>query len=133
MPQHESRPGTHGVGAGPTDSNRSTTRPIGTDSTAQPVPTVLLDYDTANRLRYQLAAIDLPPGVSRTDFQAMLTGAVRDALHRGLDALDDQRAATKQAAVDVAAAADWRRVASEIQRRDQFYRQHPHLKRRRSA
>ena len=133
MSQQKSRPDTHGVGAGPTDSNRSTTRPIGTDSTAHTVPTTPLDYDTANRLRYQLAGIDLPPGVSRADFQAMLTGAVRDALHRGLDALDEQRAATKQAAVDVAAAADWRRIASEIQRRDQFYRTHPHLARRRPA
>lgn len=69
MPQQKSRPDTHRVGAGPTDSNRSTPRPIGTDSTA--------NDDIRRVLRELLAAILAAPADQVTDVTSILAGAVR--------------------------------------------------------
>ena len=98
-----------------------------------------LSYEQANNLRYKLIDVELPEGVDRAMFCALLTAGVRGCLEqehdvaaranlsdadlrgadlRGLDALEDKRNALKDAAEAVSQAADWNVVAQRIRRRD---------------
>lgn len=61
---------------------------------------------------------------------SILTAGSRWALEQSLDQLDDRRAAAKEAAVDIAEARDWARVAQRIRDRDQWYRDNPDLRRK---
>ena len=61
---------------------------------------------------------------------AVLTAGSRWVLEQSLDQLDDRRAAAKEAAVDIAEARDWARVAQRIRDRDQWYRDNPDLRRK---
>ena len=77
-----------------------------------------LGYEQANNLRYKLIDVELPEGVDRAMFCALLTAGVRGCLEQELDALEDKRDAMKAAAVEVSQAADWSAVAQRIRRRD---------------
>lgn len=61
---------------------------------------------------------------------AVLTAGSRWCLEQALDQLDERRATAKQAAVDISEARDWAAVAKYIRDRDQFYREHPDLRRK---
>ncbi len=81
-----------------------------------------LSYSKANNLRYKLHDIDLPQGLDRADFNALLTAGVRDVLMQELDALADRREAEKSAAIEVSGAANWAAVANRIRNRDNAIR-----------
>lgn len=61
---------------------------------------------------------------------AVLTAGSRWVLEQELDQLDNRRAATKDAATEIASALDWARVAKRIRDRDQWRRDHPDLNRK---
>ena len=61
---------------------------------------------------------------------ALITAGSRWVLEQNLEELDQQRAAKKHAAIEIATALDWTRVAKRIRDRDQFYRDHPDLRRK---
>ncbi|GAB07881.1 DUF2742 domain-containing protein [Gordonia amarae] len=87
-----------------------------------------LDYESANRLRYQLTqAAVLPDDIDRADFIELLTAGVRDIYHRDLD---DYRHAHKAAAVAVSQAADWTAVAKRVRDRDQALKSGAYIPRR---
>lgn len=77
-----------------------------------------LTYERANNLRYKLIDVELPEGVDRAMFCALLTAGVRGCLEQELDALEDKRDAMKAVAVDVSLAADWSAVAQRVRTRD---------------
>lgn len=61
---------------------------------------------------------------------ALITAGSRWALEAELEELDRRRNAAKHAAIEVATALDWTRVAKRIRDRDQFYRDNPDLRRK---
>ncbi len=61
---------------------------------------------------------------------AVLTAGSRWCLETELDQIDQRRIAAKTAAIEVATALDWTRVAKRIRDRDQFYRDNPDLRRK---
>ena len=61
---------------------------------------------------------------------AVLIAGSRWALEQELDEIHWQRGALKRAAEEVSAARDWAAVAKRIRDRDQFYREHPDLRRK---
>ncbi|MDS1114477.1 DUF2742 domain-containing protein [Gordonia westfalica] len=61
---------------------------------------------------------------------AVLTAGSRWCLEQQLDQIDQRRAATKDAAVDIAQARDWSDVARRVRARDQFRRDNPDLRRK---
>ncbi len=65
---------------------------------------------------------------AKTD--ALITAGSRWVLEHQLDQLDEQRAAAKAAAIEISTARDWSAVAKRIRDRDQFYREHPDLRRK---
>ncbi|OBA31643.1 MULTISPECIES: DUF2742 domain-containing protein [Gordonia] len=77
-----------------------------------------LTYERANNLRYKLIDVELPEGVDRAMFCALLTAGVRGCLEQELDALEDSRNAMKDAALAISQAADWNAVAKRLRDRD---------------
>lgn len=77
-----------------------------------------LSYEQANNLRYKLIDVELPEGVDRAMFCALITAGVRGCLEQELDALEDKRNALKDAAVAVSQAVDWSAVAQRVRTRD---------------
>lgn len=61
---------------------------------------------------------------------ALLIAGSRWCLERNLEELDQQRADLKASAIDISQARDWAAVAQRIRDRDQFYREHPDLRRK---
>lgn len=61
---------------------------------------------------------------------AVLTAGSRWCLETELDQIDQRRINAKHAAIEVATALDWTRVAKRIRDRDQFYRDNPDLRRK---
>lgn len=87
-----------------------------------------LSYADANSLRYQLHGIELPEGIDRDRFVALLTAGVRDCLIRELDALAERRVA-KSAALVVAAAKPWGEVGRAVAQRRAWLVANPWAKR----
>ncbi|MEP9391194.1 hypothetical protein ABLE94_02895 [Gordonia sp. VNK1] len=87
-----------------------------------------LSYDDANSLRYQLHGIELPEGIDRDRFVALLTAGVRDCLIRELDALAEKRA-RKSAALVVADAKPWGEVGRAVAQRRAWLVANPWAKR----
>lgn len=63
---------------------------------------------------------------------AVLTAASRWCLETELDQIDQRRINAKHAAIEVATALDWTRVAKRIRDRDAYYRDNPDLRRKAS-
>lgn len=61
---------------------------------------------------------------------AILTAGSRWCLETELDQIDQRRIAAKHAAIEVATALDWTRVAKRIRDRDAFYKANPDLRRK---
>lgn len=61
---------------------------------------------------------------------ALIAAGNRWVLEQSLAQIDQRRIAAKHAAIDIAEARDWARVAKGIRDRDAFYREHPDLKRK---
>lgn len=61
---------------------------------------------------------------------ALLTAGSRWCLEQNLEELDQHRAAKKAAAIEIATALDWTRVAKRIRDRDAYYKAHPDLRRK---
>ena len=99
---------------------------LGAESTSEPVG---LGYADALTLRSRLIGLPLPDGVDRARYHALLTAGVRDVLLQELDALASRRAAAKNAAVQVSAAADWAAVAKRVRDRDQARRSGAYIER----
>lgn len=88
-----------------------------------------LSYEQANDLRYELIDVDLPEGVDRAMFCALLTAGVRGCLEQELDALEDKRNAMKDAAVAISQAADWSAVSKRVRDRDAAVRSGSYVER----
>lgn len=78
-----------------------------------------LTYTEANTLRYKVAGVELPDDVGRGQFLELLTAGVNDILQHELVTFDARRHAAKDAALEVAAAANWSAVAAYVRDRDQ--------------
>ena len=61
---------------------------------------------------------------------ALIAAGNRWVLEQSLDQIDLRRIAAKHAAIEVATALDWTRVAKGIRDRDQWYRDNPDLRRK---
>lgn len=92
-----------------------------------------MNYAEANALRYRLTSLDLPEGIDRAQFHALLTAGVLNVLCEELQALDDRRHAEKLAAEAISEARDWAAVARRVRDRDTARRSGAYIERRRAS